>query len=112
MREFVVSAFNIPLKSPNNAYFVPKTSLNSSFNIPLKSPAIRENVEELRRVSKDFQYSSEITGSRAINGWGVRRNDIPPFNIPLKSPAGLVFVLGFKAFPPRFLGFVGTCFCS
>jgi len=30
----------------------------------------------------------------------------------LKSTAGLVFVLGFKAFPPRFLVFAGTYFYS
>jgi len=29
----------------------------------------------------------------------------------LKSPVGLVFVLGFKVFPLRSLGFVGTRFC-
>ncbi len=34
------------------------------------------------------------------------------FNILLKSPVGLVFVWGFKVFPPCSLGFVGTHFCS
>jgi hypothetical protein len=58
-----------------------------------------------------FQYSSEINGEEVTTG-RTNEGHLQAFNIPLKSPAGLVFVLGFKAFPPRFSGFVGTYFYS
>ena len=59
-----------------------------------------------------FQYSSEIIIRRWLRGMIMRSPSYLSFNIPLKSTARLVFVCGFKAFPPCCMGFVRACFCS
>ncbi len=81
-------AFNILLKSSQwdswtKAYVV---LTNHAFNILLKSSAVLVYIIAILLIIS--------------------------FNILLKSSAGLVFVLGFKVFPSRSSGFVGTCFCS